>query len=87
MPVLNPSQRAAVWAALMETAQEAGVPGSVLKADLREAVDAADQWVEDNASSFNSALPAKFRTAADVSQKIVLLSYVLERRRRALGGN
>jgi hypothetical protein len=52
----------------------------VTKADLRAALNAADQWVEDNTTSYNTALPTAFRTAASVFQKTMLLAYVLMRR-------
>jgi hypothetical protein len=50
------------------------------KSQLRAAVDAADQWVEDNQTSFNQALPVAFRTSASTAQKVMLLGYVLWRR-------
>lgn len=50
------------------------------KPDLQAAVAAADQWVEDNSTSFNSALPVGFRTEATAAQKIAVLGYVLWRR-------
>lgn len=45
----------------------------LLKSDLKAAVDATDQWVDDNAISYNSALPLAFRTNATPSQKSLLL--------------
>lgn len=53
---------------------------NVRKADLRAAVNAADQWAEDNAASYNTALPAAFRTTATVQQKAALLMYVIKKR-------
>lgn len=50
------------------------------KTDLRAAVDAADTWVDSNAASFNTALPAAFRTTASLTQKTLLLCYVAMRR-------
>ena len=48
--------------------------------ELAAACAAADQWVEDNQASFNSALPAAFRAKATTAQKVVLLAYILWRR-------
>ncbi len=48
--------------------------------DIKAAVDAADQWADDNAGSFNSALPVPFRTTATTAQKTLLLSYVILKR-------
>ncbi len=53
---------------------------SVSKADLRAAVDAIDQWVEDNQVGFNSAIPTPARTALSAKQKVQLLFYVVKRR-------
>ena len=50
------------------------------KAQLQAAVDAADQWADDNAAAYNSALPAAFRTSATQAQKSLLLMYVIARR-------
>lgn len=50
------------------------------KADLRAAVDATDQWQDDNAAAFNLALPVAFRTNATQVQKTLLFCYVALRR-------
>jgi hypothetical protein len=50
------------------------------KADVRAAVDAADAWCAANAASFNSALPAAFRTTSTAEQKAALLASVALRR-------
>lgn len=50
------------------------------KADLQAALGATDQWVEDNTTSFNTALPQPFRGQATTAQKTMLLAYVLWRR-------
>ena len=50
------------------------------KIDLLAAVDAADQWASDNATSFNSALPLPARTTLTTSQKARLLSAVIIKR-------
>lgn len=55
------------------------IPGCV-KGDLRAAAVAIDQWISDNAISFNSALPQPFRGAASTPQKVRLFVLILERR-------
>lgn len=50
------------------------------KTDLHAAVAAADQWVEDNTTSYNQALPLPFRSSATAEQKAWVLAYVLWRR-------
>lgn len=56
------------------------------KADLQAAIIAVDEWMDDNASSFNQSLPVGFRTAATTAQKMEILAYVLWRRIARLGG-
>lgn len=50
------------------------------KIDLRAAVDAIDDWVEDNISSFNLAIPEPARSSLITKQKIKLLFMVIKRR-------
>jgi hypothetical protein len=50
------------------------------KPQLVAAVAAADQWADDNAAEFNTALPAAFRNSATAAQKAMLLMYVIARR-------
>lgn len=77
MAVLDNTARAKLWRLFMEKGH---CPGSVLKADLRAAVDALDNWVEANAATINAALPQPFRGAATPEQKAILLAYIaLER--------
>lgn len=52
----------------------------VLKPDIVAAVSAADQWAEDNKSSYNAALPLPARTALTAQQKAAILVYVITRR-------
>ena len=50
------------------------------KPDLVAAIAAIDDWIEANSSSFNSALPQPFRSAATQDQKIRLFCWVATRR-------
>jgi hypothetical protein len=79
MAVLSDASRIEIWAELQRTADN---PGTVTKDDLRAAVDATDDWVDANSSSFNSALPVAARTALSARQKAYLLAYVVEKRWR-----
>lgn len=84
MAVMTSQDRVAVWASFMRQEQmnatlQVGVNG-LTKVQLQAAVDAADQWVSDNAASFNSALPVAARSALTASQKSALLMYILIRR-------
>lgn len=78
---LDATGRFRVWAQAMRDWPTAiGFPSGVTKADLRAAVDATDDWIEANAASYNSALPATFRTSATLPQKTFLFAYVALRR-------
>lgn len=48
---------------------------------LRSAINAIDQWIDDQATSFNNALPLSARQALTPDQKIDLFMFVLTRRR------
>ena len=50
------------------------------KPDLSAAVNATDQWIEDNQTAFNTALPSAFRTSASLAQKTALFCFVAMRR-------
>lgn len=52
----------------------------VTKPQLRAAVDATDDWIDTNQTSFNNALPLPFRTSASLTQKTFLFCYVAMRR-------
>ncbi len=78
MAVLGTSDRKAVAAGLMR--EPGSDPCAFTKVQLTNAIAAADDWVEANTASFNTVLPAAFRTAATTAQKIRLLCMVLERR-------
>ncbi len=73
MTALNETDRSEVWKRLM---RQAAVPGSVVKAEFRAAVDACDDWIEANAAAFNAALPQPYRGAASSAQKAALLAAV-----------
>jgi hypothetical protein len=77
MALLDATNRARVAMAYM---RELSGSWAFTKPQLAAAVSAADQWVEDNATSFNTALPAAFRTSATAIQKTYVLAYVLMRR-------
>lgn len=53
---------------------------SLSKADLRSAIDATDSWIDTNAASFNSALPAAAQSGLTAQEKTVLFCVVALRR-------
>lgn len=78
MAVLSDGERQGLWAAWMR--ENRSPVGSLTKAQLRAAVDAIDNWVEDNATSFNQAIPQPARSVLTAKQKIDLFLYVVRRR-------
>lgn len=77
MALLDAANRARVAAQWM---RELTSSLGCTKQGVRAAVDAVDQWVEDNTAAYNSALPTEFRTSATAAQKALLLCYVAMRR-------
>lgn len=61
-------------------ASRAGVWPGITKAELRSAVNATDDWIDTNQTSFNNALPANVRTSLNLSQKTLLFCFVAMRR-------
>jgi len=79
--IMSNEERRRCWAQLMRANTE---PMGITKADLRAAVDATDQWIEDNSVAFNAALPQPARGALSATQKTLLFVYVAMRRRGIL---
>lgn len=80
MPVLTESDRVGVYAELMQDLSRERESCALTKDDLRAAVDAADTWANNNAASYNSALPVAARTNLTAAQKARLLAAVILRR-------
>jgi hypothetical protein len=49
-------------------------------AGLKAAIDAVDDWVDANLTSFNNSLPEPFKSRASVAQKASVLSFVVSKR-------
>ena len=81
MALLTDIQRRSLWAQFMsDVSARKEAFGNLLKADIRAAVDAIDQWVEDNQSSFNSAIPLTARTELSAKQKVEIFKLILDKR-------
>lgn len=81
MAVLTDTQRKQLWAKFMsDVSAREEVFGNLLKVDIRAAVDAIDQWVEDNQASFNSAIPLTARTELSAKQKAEIFKLILDKR-------
>lgn len=80
MAILDESARSNLWAEVMRRLSAERQAVAISKTDLRAAIDAVDDWVEANAASFNSALPAAARTGLTAKQKAMLLVWVVMKR-------
>jgi len=78
--VLPDNDRKNVWAEYMQLISTRRTTTTLLKPELRAAVDAIDTWVNDNASSYNSAIPLPARTSLTQKQKVELLLFIVKRR-------
>lgn len=76
--VLDATGRLRVWAQAMRRGGLGAL--GVTKADLRAAVDATDDWIEANQSSYNTALPQPARASLTLVQKTLLFCWVAMRR-------
>ena len=81
MPELNDEDRKEIWRDFMHSKNRRLEPfGNLLKADIRDAVNAVDVWVNDNAANFNNAVPLPARTELTKKQKAELLVFVIKKR-------
>jgi hypothetical protein len=78
--VLSDNDRFAVWAELMQRLSDEHATVNLTKVQLRAAINAADQWAEDNASAYNTALPTAARNNLSTPQKAMVLMFVVARR-------
>jgi len=80
MTNLSDGEREQVWRGLMRYWSKIRQAMSLLKTDLRAAINATDDWIEDNQSSYNTALPQAARDNLTAGQKTVLFCAVAARR-------
>ena len=80
MAVLTNADRRAIWRRYMSDASDLHEEYVLTKDELRSGVDAIDDWVNSNASSFNTAIPQPARGALSARQKAGLLTQVVKRR-------
>jgi hypothetical protein len=95
MAELSTADRQRVWRALMRYwSSLSEAVGDVSKSDLQAAVNAADTWIENNQSNYNTALPDAARNNLTATQKTLMFCCVALMRvdpgvaallRRALG--
>lgn len=85
MAALTEQQRvhaAREW--IREAFERLGGTATLTTAQIKAALDAADDWADANAVAYNNALPLPFRTTATAAQKALLLAYVCMKRANLL---
>ena len=80
MALLSEQERFEVYSEAMEANTE---EYSLLKAELRAVVDAADVFAEGNQGDFNASLPLPGRTALNAAQKTDAFARVIRKRHGA----
>lgn len=78
MATMPDADRILAWERWMR--ENTALVGAVDKNQLKAAVDATDQWISNNLTSFNSALPAAVQSGLTAAQKARLFVYTLIRR-------
>jgi hypothetical protein len=80
MAALPDADRIEITAKLQRLAQWLAISCGITKADLKAAVDATDDWIEANQTSFNNALPTAAKNNLSLTQKTLIFSYVALKR-------
>lgn len=82
MANMSDADRAAVHAEFMSQVSAAHEPfaAPLTKPDVRAAVDGIDQWLTDNASAGNQAIPQPARSGLTAAQKARMQSLIVLRR-------
>lgn len=80
MAVMSDADRLSCATSMARDISERAESLGLTKQNLRDAVDAVDQWVSENATSYNQAIPQPARGALSAPQKAYLLTVVLRRR-------
>jgi len=81
MAVLTEAERRRAWAEFMyDRLNSDGTLSTLLKTDIKAAVDAIDDFLNGNMSGLNNALPEPAKSVLTVKQKALLLMYVVGRR-------
>ena len=80
MAVLTDPNRVELWSEYMRECSREEDSLALTKADLRAAVNALDDYMNDNAAAINSTIPQPARSALTTAQKARLLARVVLKR-------
>lgn len=78
MPVLSDDIREDIWSNFMQTVP--GAIGACTKTDLRDAVNALDDWITNSAPTLDQGIPEPARSALDPHQKTKMFLLIVEKR-------
>jgi len=76
MAELSTEDRQRVWRGLMRYMSNVRQTTTLSKSELQDTVSATDTWIENNQSSYNSALPAIAQSGLSTAQKTLLFCAV-----------
>ena len=77
MAALTENDRVECWIQHMtENLEDIGIT----KSELRSAINATDEWIDDNAASYNSSIPQPARGAMTEKQKTLMFMIVASKR-------
>ena len=80
MAILAISDRTAIRSLVGLDLSRARESIAITKAQLQAAIDATDQWIDDNAAAYNAALPSAARNGLTAAQKARLFMAVTRKR-------
>jgi hypothetical protein len=80
MAILSDNDRAMIRHLLCLESSRIWEAIGIDKADLKAAVDATDDWINDNAQNFNVSLPQPARNVLTQKQKVRLFLFVAQKR-------
>jgi hypothetical protein len=80
MAVLPDDDRRKIWAHLMRVGAQIFALAGFIKPELRQLVDATDDWLESNATAYNNSIPIAIRSKFSAAHKLVAIAYVALRR-------
>ena len=80
MAILSASDRTAIRSLVGLDLSRTRESIAITKVQLQAAIDATDQWIDDNAAAYNAALPAAARNGLTAAQKARLFMAVTRKR-------
>lgn len=73
---LSTEDRQRIWRGFMRYLSNAREPLALTKDQLLAAINATDDWIDDNQASYNQALPAAAQSNLTIAQKTLLFCAV-----------